>query len=176
MEGVTSFKLLTAREATGCPTKMASSCSTSLLTPSFPIQFFPYVPPAHKPKPNPKPKSKAISTATAKIAGQNRSGISSSKDDGDWLHIDNFPTPDSNASLPALFGAATSDSEKLENYQPVRESLDGKGTVVDGLFDGSSLGKYVSGCSSNLLICNRTSFTFRERPSRKAAQYDASKA
>ncbi|KAH8708423.1 hypothetical protein GQ44DRAFT_731613 [Phaeosphaeriaceae sp. PMI808] len=145
---------------------MASSCSTSLLAPSFPLKIVPYVPPV----PKPKPKSKAKSMATTKTAEHSRLGVAPSKDDGNWLHIDDFPMPDSNASgsldpgVSALFGAdasgsldydvvgglgAASESEKPEHYQSDQESLD-EGTNHDSsvaktnsalnrLFDGSSL-------------------------------------
>ncbi|KAH8708395.1 hypothetical protein GQ44DRAFT_466355 [Phaeosphaeriaceae sp. PMI808] len=145
---------------------MASSCSTSLLAPSFPLKIVPYVPPV----PKPKPKSKAKSTATTKTAEHSRLGVAPSKDGGDWLHIDDFPMPDSNASgslnpgVSALFGAdasgsldydvvgglsAASESEKPEHYQSDQESLN-EGTSDDSsvaktnsalnrLFDGSSL-------------------------------------
>jgi hypothetical protein len=142
---------------------MASSCSTSLLAPSFPIEIVPYVPRAPKSKPKPKPKPKA----TTKKAEHSRSGVGSSKDGGEWFHIDDFPMPDSNASLPTLFEAAdasgsvdhdvvgglgaASESEKPEHYQFGRESLDEGGTdhatyvaktnlATNGLLDGSSRG------------------------------------
>ena len=104
--------------------------------------------------------------ATTKTAEHSCSGVSSSKDDGEWLHIDDFPMPGSSASCslnPAVpsvdtvsgLGAA-SESEKLEHCQSGQESLDGGGadhatsvaktnSALSGLFDGSSLGKYVSG-------------------------------
>ncbi|KAH8688595.1 hypothetical protein GQ44DRAFT_734520 [Phaeosphaeriaceae sp. PMI808] len=144
---------------------MASSCSTSLLAPSFPLKIVPYVPPV----PKPKPKSKAKSMATTKTAEHSHLGVAPSKDDGDWLHNDDFPMPDSNASgsldpgVSALFGAdasgsldydvvgglgAASESEKPEHYQSDQESLD-EGTNHDSSvaktnsalnrFDGSSL-------------------------------------
>jgi hypothetical protein len=57
------------------------------------MKIVPYVPRA----PKPKPKSKAKSMAT-KTAEHSRSGVGSSKDDGEWFHIDDFPMPGSNAS------------------------------------------------------------------------------
>ncbi|KAF2802881.1 uncharacterized protein BDZ99DRAFT_548099 [Mytilinidion resinicola] len=140
---------------------MASSCSTSLLAPSFPMKIVPYVPRA----PKPKPKSKVKSTATTKTAEHSRSGVGSFEDDGEWFHIDDFPRPNSDASrsldpaVPALLGAAdasdvvgglsgASELEKPEHYQSGRESLN-RGTdyatsvekvnlAVNGFFDGSS--------------------------------------
>lgn len=74
------------------------------------MKIVPYVPQA--PKPKSKPKSKAKSIATAKMAEHSRLGAGSSKDEGEWFHIDDFPMPDSNAlrsldpAVPAPFGAA----------------------------------------------------------------------
>ncbi|KAF2452265.1 hypothetical protein BDY21DRAFT_176144 [Lineolata rhizophorae] len=139
---------------------MASSCSISSLAPSFPMKIFPYVPRA----PKPKPKSKAKSMATTKTAEHSSLGVgSSSKDDGEWFHIDDFPMPDSDASCslaPAnasgsldhdVVGglSAASESEKPEHYQSGRKSLDGgtnhatsvakTNSALNRLFDGSSL-------------------------------------
>ena len=126
------------------------------------MKIVPYVPRA----PKPKPKSKAKLMATTKTAEHSRSGVGSSKDDGEWFHIDDFPMPNSNASCsldPAVPGVdavgglgAASESEKPKHCQSGQESLDGGGTdhatsvaktnsAPNGLFDGSSLGKYVIG-------------------------------
>ncbi|ORY01889.1 hypothetical protein BCR34DRAFT_605748 [Clohesyomyces aquaticus] len=149
-----------ARHAT-----MASSCSTTLLASSLPMKIVPYVPGVAKPKP--RPKSKAKSMATTKTAEQNRSGVSSSNDGGEWFHIDDdFLMLDSNASLPTLYETAdasnsvdhvdavggfrtASEFEKPEHYQFGGELLDQGGTNhatcvaeagldVIGLLSGSS--------------------------------------
>jgi hypothetical protein len=70
------------------------------------LKIVPYVPRTTKPKPKSKAKP---------IADHNRSGVSS-KDDGEWFHIDDFQMPNSNALcaldpiVPALFGAADASS------------------------------------------------------------------
>lgn len=114
--------------------------------------------------PKPKPKFKAKPMAITKTAEHSCSGVSS-KDDGEWFHIDDFPMPDSNASCsldPAVPGvdavgglSATSESEKPEHCQSSQESLAGgtdhvtsvveTNSALNSLFDGSSIGKYVSG-------------------------------
>src|SRR5437763_485863 len=137
-----------------------ASYSTSLLAPSFPMKIVPYVLRA----PKPKPKSKAKPMATTKTAEHSRSGVDS-KDDGEWLHIDDSPMPGSNAScsldpavpsVDAVGGlGATSESEKPEHCQSGQESPDGgradhatsvtTNPALNGLFNGSSLDKHVNG-------------------------------
>ena len=91
---------------------MASTCSTSLLVPSFPMKFVPYIPQASKPR----PKSKAKSMATTKTTAHSHSGVGSSNNNEEWFHIDGFPMPDTNAlrsldpAVPAPFEAIGASS------------------------------------------------------------------
>jgi hypothetical protein len=107
---------LWAEKSPDCHINMASSCSTSLLAPSYPMKIVPYDPRA----PKPKPKSKSKPTSPANTTNHSRSGVGFSKNDGDWFHIDDFPMPDSNAlrsldpGVTALLGA-TDASDLLDH-------------------------------------------------------------
>ncbi|KAF2752676.1 hypothetical protein EJ05DRAFT_269341 [Pseudovirgaria hyperparasitica] len=104
---------------------MASSCSISLLAPSFPIKIVPYDPLA--PKPNPKSKSKA--KAKIKTAEHNHSETVSFKDRGEWFDIDDFPMPDSNASLSLNPGVHPRFEVAVPSGSPHQDVVGGVGAA-----------------------------------------------
>lgn len=78
---------------------MVSFYSTSSVATSASRTFIPFVP--LPPKPKAKTKAKPTKTAQSRLTGAN-----SSENDSNWLHVDDFPLQDANASLPALAGVA----------------------------------------------------------------------
>ncbi|KAF2690383.1 hypothetical protein K458DRAFT_102504 [Lentithecium fluviatile CBS 122367] len=95
-EAAPSFTLLAADEADRT-TRMATSCSTSLIAPSQSMTFLEYVPKT-KPKTKPKAKPKAESMSTAHINGNSSLEAAPAGADEGWLDIDGFLMPDLDAS------------------------------------------------------------------------------
>ncbi|KAF1980118.1 hypothetical protein BU23DRAFT_562539 [Bimuria novae-zelandiae CBS 107.79] len=125
---------------------MASSCSTSLFAPSFPIKIVPYIPRAPTPKPKPKPKSKAESKAESKaitkMAEYSR-GVGSSKD---IKCNDDYRTPAGNDGSYAgqhgdldAAGARAFSADDIESIHYNRSPAEDESRFGDvGVTDGPS--------------------------------------
>ncbi|KAH8699394.1 hypothetical protein GQ44DRAFT_779042 [Phaeosphaeriaceae sp. PMI808] len=125
---------------------MASSCSTSLLNPSLPMKIIACIPRA----PKPRLKSKAKPISITKAAEHTHSGIGSSRDDRDWLPIDDFPMSNSHAlrsfhpGASALFEAANASSVDAVNSLSAASELEKPdiaktNSALNQLFDRSYL-------------------------------------